>query len=97
MYPKECYVLMQYTLLHRDNIPVGMTTENDRTSWSTFETEREAQLEIVEDLEEHIRQFKAGEREFDEIYTGMFAAQATQVADDTLVIDERTFRVADFQ
>lgn len=96
MYSKECYVLMQYTLLD-GVIPIGMTTENGRTYWTTFETEREAQLDLVEDLEEHIRQFKAGERDFDEIYTGMFVEKATQVADDILVIDKRIYHVDDFK
>ena len=33
-----------------------------------FETERAAQLEILDDLQDDIEQFKAGEREWDEIH-----------------------------
>lgn len=51
-----------------DGEPVGTVQEGDGpVRWETFATEREAQLEIIEDVEEHIRQFKAGEREYDEI------------------------------
>lgn len=32
----------------------------------TYATEREAQLEIVDDLQERLRQFMAGERDFDD-------------------------------
>lgn len=32
----------------------------------TYETEREAQLEIVDDLQERLRQFLAGERDFED-------------------------------
>jgi len=51
-----------------DNEPIGreyVIGEPDR--WLTFPTEREAHLDIIDDLEEHIRQFKAGEREYDAI------------------------------
>lgn len=49
-------------------IPVGCISEDGQPDrWQTFDTEREAQLEIVEDLEEHIRQFKDGDRDYDEI------------------------------
>ncbi len=48
--------------------PVMRTSdEADSPAWFIFETEREAQLEVAEDVEEHIQQFKNGEREFGEI------------------------------
>lgn len=35
----------------------------------TYATEREAQLEMIDDLQERLRQFIAGEREFDDAIT----------------------------
>ncbi len=54
--------------LCQGTIPCGMVhDENGMISWLVFDTEREAQLDIIDDIEEHIRQFRNEEREFNEI------------------------------
>lgn len=47
---------------------VWRTGEGDETLPQVFETERAAQLEILDDLQSDIEQFKAEEREWDEIH-----------------------------
>jgi hypothetical protein len=50
--------------------PVGRVTGGEKDEpdeWMLFDTEREAQIDILDDLEEHVRQFKEGERDYDMI------------------------------
>jgi hypothetical protein len=74
--------------------PVGTVTEEGKpTQWETFATAREAQLEILGDLEEHIRQFKAGERDYDEIVMppDCYAQEVTLHPDGGLVTEDGEF------
>ena len=52
----------------------------------TFATLREAQIESLDEIKEHIAQFEAGEREFDEItfQTDEFAEPVDVDADGTV-------------
>lgn len=63
---------------------IGTTEDAAGRRWLTFETEREAQLDIVEDLEEHIRQFKEGERGYDEVPLNFFVLPVTLHADGSI-------------
>ena len=47
---------------------VWRTGEGEETLPEIYPTERAAQLEILDDLQDDIEQFKAGEREWDEIH-----------------------------
>jgi hypothetical protein len=65
--------------------PVGtVTEEGEPAQWELFATEREAQLSIVDDLEEHIRQFVTGDRAYDEIPTGLYVVAVTRHPDGSL-------------
>jgi hypothetical protein len=70
--------------------PTGTIHEDDKPpAWDTYDTEREAQLEILDVIEEHIRQFRAGEREFDEIdFDSFYPVPATLHADGTLSTED---------
>ncbi len=46
---------------------IDTSGEDDVIMPEVFETERAAQLALIEDIEEHIRQFKDKERQWDEI------------------------------
>lgn len=72
-------------MLGRDE-PSGTVHEDGKPpAWDTYETEREAQLEILDGIEEHIRHFRAGVREFDEIdFDSFYVVPATLHADGTL-------------
>lgn len=75
--------------------PCGTVQEGDGPErWETFATEREAQLEIIDDLEEYIRQFKAGEREFDEIPmpADCYVQAVTLFPDGSLGVDGVNFQ-----
>jgi hypothetical protein len=54
------------TTLCEGTVPVWY----DYSGWPvTYVTEREAQLEVADDLQERLRQFVAGERDFDDAVT----------------------------
>ena len=54
----------------------------------TFATEREALLESLEEVEEHIRQFKAGERAYEEIvFQPEEFVEVVEVGEDGVVYD----------
>lgn len=52
------------------------TDEYGNTTWELFDTERQAQEVIVEDMEIHLNQFKAGERDFDALPVDLYPARA---------------------
>jgi hypothetical protein len=60
--PKSSYAIFINTLCSG---PVPAWRDKDGLP-ITYATEREAQLEIVDDLQERLRQFIAGERPFDD-------------------------------
>jgi hypothetical protein len=65
--PSWCY---QWAIFSGSLGPVGRVTGGEKDEpdkWLLFDTEHEVQLDILDDLEEHIRQFKEGEREYDMI------------------------------
>jgi hypothetical protein len=74
-------------------VPVGTIHEDGQPQkWLTFETEREAQLEIIDDIEEHIRQFRDGEREFEEIaFNDTFVMPATLHPDGSITTEHATY------
>lgn len=70
---------------------VGTVEDEQGLRWDTYKTEREAQLEIIDDLEIHIQQFKDGEREFDEIVCELYAMPCTEYpAEGILVFEDGT-------
>ena len=70
-------------------VPVGTVQENDGPpQWLTFDTEREAELDIIDDLEEHIRQFREGEREFDAVPVDLFVLPVTLHPDGSLSTEQ---------
>lgn len=62
---------------------------DDKDMPVTYATEREAQLEILDDVKERIRQFEAGneDREFDDIIWNEWIEPVTVLEDGT-VVDE---------
>lgn len=87
----DCFAIFCDTLC-QGRVPVGTVTEQGKpTKWSTFATERQAQLEIVDDFEEHLRQFKAGERGFDEIVPDCYVQAVTLHPDGSLSTEDGHF------
>lgn len=79
-------------------VPTGLVHEEGQPDkWLTFDTEREAQLELVDDMEEYIRQFKDGEREYDDIFVNNENSVERVVvnADGTVTYNGKTFDVKD--
>lgn len=95
-YPRKCYVLMTDTLCEGP-CPIGFVTGENSTEWLTFDTEREAQLEIIDDVEEYIVQFKAGERDFDAVFDhGLYVSEAVLADQETLVIEDKEFKINNY-
>lgn len=93
---KKVWALFEDTMC-QGTIPVGTTwDEDDNTSWLTFKTEREAQLEIVDDIEIYIQQFKEKLCDFEQIRSvTMFAAPAWLNPDGSLTSEFGTHYVKD--
>jgi hypothetical protein len=78
--------------LCQGSVPVGLLHEEGQpTRWLTFDTEREAQLDIVDDIEEHIRQFREGEREFEDLSVDLYIVPVTVYPDGSISTESETF------
>jgi hypothetical protein len=80
----------RYTLFLQEEPVATESEEGQPPKWLTFATEREAQLEIIGDAEEYIRQFKAGERDFD-IWPEFYVRKVRLLDDGTLVTEDAEF------
>ncbi len=93
---KDVFILMWNDL----NEPAGTRETIHGSEFDTYETEREAQLEIIDTMEEYMRQFKEGtegERPFWDCVNPQFYVVPAKVSEDgrRLEIDGRIFVVAD--
>jgi len=74
------------------DVPLGVeSVEGEPDKWVVFDTEREAQLDLIDDLEEAIRQFKEGEREYEEIVNDNFILAVEVHADGSISTDTATY------
>lgn len=77
--PKSCFAIFCA------GDPVGTITEDGQpTVWETHATEREAQLSIVEDMEEYIRQFKEGKFPYEDIVPDLYVVPVELHPDGSL-------------
>lgn len=73
-------------------LPLGRVSEEGQPDkWDVYHTEREAQLEIIDDLEEYIRQFKAGERGYEEIANDAFVLAVDLYPDGSILTETSNY------
>ena len=66
---------------------VWRTVEGEQTLPQVFESERAAQLEILDDLQSDIEQFRSGEREWDEIHwPDEYTVAQIEIAEDGSIV-----------
>jgi len=86
---RQGFVVITPTLCQGDVMAWSVDEEGKELMPDVFDTIKDAQLEMLDTLEEHIRQFKSGEREWENIdfdFGGEYIAEYFEYDDGTICV-----------